>query len=209
MDAPQGTADWFAQRLGKVTASRIADVIVKTKAGWGAARGTYMLELLAEQLTRQNASHYVSPAMQWGTDNEPFAREAYELHTGELVSEVGFAQHPTIAMSGASPDGLVGSAGLIEIKCPTTATHLDTLLSGVVPTRYVSQMQWQMACTGREWCDYASYDPRLPEHARLFVRRVPRDVALIASLETDVCDFLAEITAKINTLKDSTGAGRG
>ena len=107
--------------------------------------------------------------------------------------------------AGASPDGLVGTDGLLEIKCPFTATHIDTLLSGKVPDRYKTQMQWQMACTGRQWCDFVSYDPRLPEPMRLFITRVPRDNSAIRLMEIEVVAFLEELGDKITALKSQYG----
>lgn len=196
----QGSPEWFAARLGRVTASRVADVVAKTKTGWGASRANYMAELIAERLTGEPAEKFSNAAMQWGTEKEPDARAAYEFRTDAEVVQVGFVEHPAIPMTGASPDGLVGETGQVEIKCPNTATHLDTLLCRSVPGKYVTQMQWQMACTGREWCDFVSYDPRLPESMRVFVRRVPRDPELIASLEKDVADFLSELDAKLAQL---------
>lgn len=196
----QGSPEWFAIRCGRVTASRVADVVAKTKTGWGASRANYMAELIAERLTGEPAEKFSNAAMQWGTEKEPDARAAYEFRTDAEVTQVGFVAHPSIPMTGASPDGMVGEAGLIEIKCPNTATHLDTLLSRSVPGKYVTQMQWQMACTGRQWCDFVSYDPRLPESMRVFVQRVPRDAELISSLEKDVGDFLSELDAKLAQL---------
>jgi putative phage-type endonuclease len=199
-DIIQGSAEWHALRLGKVTASRVADVIAKTKTGWGAARANYAAELIAERLTGRPTEGFTNAAMQWGTDTEPEARAAYEFRTDAAVVEVGFAQHPTIFMSGASPDGLVNDDGLVEIKCPNSATHLDTLQGRSVPAKYLTQIMWQLACTGRAWCDFVSYDPRLPETMRLFVHRVQRDDALIAELEARVRDFLAEIDARVTEL---------
>ena len=196
----QGSAEWFAQRAGKVTASRVADVIAKTKTGWGASRANYAAQLVAERLTGNVEPTFTNAAMQWGTDKEPEAREAYEFHAGVFVDQVGMIAHPKIAMTGASPDGLVGDAGLVEIKCPNTATHIETLLSGKVPAKYVTQMAWQMACTGRAWCDFVSFDPRMPEHMRLFVQRVERDDTLIAALEAEVAAFLAEVTETVASL---------
>lgn len=196
----QGTPEWFAQRAGKVTASRVADVVAKTKTGWGASRANYLAQLVAERLTGNVEPTFTNAAMQWGTDKEPEAREAYEYRTGVFVDQVGMVGHPTIAMTGASPDGLVGSDGLVEIKCPNTATHIDTLLSGKVPAKYVTQMAWQMACTGRAWCDFVSFDPRMPEHMRLFVQRVDRDDTLIAELEREVAAFLAEVAKTVSDL---------
>jgi putative phage-type endonuclease len=189
-------------RCGKVTASRVADVIARTKTGYGASRANYAAELIAERLTQSTAPGFTNAAMQWGTDQEPHARAAYSFLHDVDVEEIAFVDHPEIAMSGASPDGLVGLDGLVEFKCPNTATHLDTLLSETVPGKYITQMQWQMACTGRAWCDFASFDPRLPPSMQLFVKRVDRDASLILDLETEVSAFLAEIDAKVAALTE-------
>lgn len=196
----QGSAEWFGARLGRVTASRVADVIAETKSGWGASRANYMAQLVAERLTGEVAETFSNAAMKWGTEMEPDARAAYQFYRDALVVEVGFVPHPRITMSGASPDGLVGEDGLVEFKCPNTATHIETLIGQTVPSKYITQMQWQMACTGRQWCDFGSFDPRLPEDMRLFVRRVDRDDALIADLEAKVSDFLTETDAKVEAL---------
>jgi putative phage-type endonuclease len=196
----QGSPEWIAIRLGKVTASRVADVVARTKSGWGASRANYQAELIAERLTGVAAEAYVNGAMQWGIAQEADARAAYEWLKQTPVQEVGFVPHPTVAMSGASPDGLVGDDGLVELKCPQTATHIDTLLGQKVPEKYITQIMWQLACTGRQWCDYVSYDPRLPEPMRLFVRRIPRDNARIAELEKDVIAFLQELDDKLHAL---------
>lgn len=198
----QGSPEWLALRVGKVTASRVADLMAKTKTGWGASRANYMAELIVERLTGLAAPSFMNDAMRWGTDTEPHARAAYAEKMGCEVFEVGFVDHPEIAMSGASPDGFVGDDGLIEIKCPQSATHLDTLLSGAVPAKYLCQMQWQMACTGREWCDFASFDPRMPPAMRLFVARVPRDVSHILELEHEVSGFLRELDGKVSRLRE-------
>lgn len=196
----QRSPDWFAARLGKVTASRVADVVAKTKSGTSASRANYLAQLICERLTETVAEGYTSAEMQWGTDQEPYARAAYSAKVGELVEEVGFIDHPTIAGAGASPDGLVAE-GLVEIKCPNTATALDWILSGKPPAKYVTQMQWQMACTGRPWCDFVSYDPRLPENLRLLVIRVDRDDDRIKELEQEVKEFLQELDDKVSKLK--------
>ena len=198
----QRTTEWHTARLGKVTASRVADVIAKTKSGYGASRANLMADLICERLTGQPASTFTNAHMEWGTEQEPHARAAYSARTGELVEEVGFIDHPRITNSGASPDGLVGDDGLVEFKCPATATHLDTLLAGEVPSKYIPQMQWQMACTDRAWCDFVSYDPRLPEHLRMFVKRVERDDAYIKMLEAEVTKFLAELEEKLTQLQE-------
>lgn len=189
----QRSADWFAARCGKVTASRIADLMARTKSGYSTSRANYRAQIVVERLTGTVEPSFCSPAMQHGIDTEAEAREAYQQHMLCTVDELGFADHPTIEMAGASPDGLVGNDGLVEIKCPITATHIDTLLSGTVPDKYHKQMQFQMACTGRTWCDFVSYDPRLPEPMRLFVDRVPRDGDAIAEIEREVTAFLAEV----------------
>lgn len=197
----QGTVEWYAARAGKVTASRVADVIAKTKTGYSASRTNYAAELLCERLTGVCEPGFTSPPMQWGKDQEPHARAAYEGRHGIDVLEIGFVDHPEVVMSGASPDGYVGDDGLVEIKCPNTATHLDTLLGGSVPGKYLTQIQWQLACTGRKWCDFVSYDPRLPPAMRLYVQRVPRDASMILELETEVSRFVRELDAKVAALR--------
>lgn len=204
----QGTPEWFAARCGRATASRIADVVAKTKTGWGASRANYAAELIAERLTGVSAERFTNAAMQWGNDHEAEACGAYAWETDAELDECGFIEHPKIQFSGASPDRLISADGLLEVKCPNTATHLDTLLGQAVPGRYVMQVQWQMACTGRAWCDFASFDPRLPPHLRLFIRRVERDDAMIADLEREVAAFLADITDKIDRLQSLAGTRR-
>lgn len=196
----QRTTEWFQARLGKVTASRVADVIAKTKTGYSASRENYMAQLVVERLTNTQAESYTNAAMQWGTDQEPFARAAYELKMGVMVDETGLVDHPTIPMAGASPDGLVGEDGLVEIKCPNTATHIDTLLTQTVPAKYITQMQFQMACTGRQWCDFVSFDPRMPQKAQIFIKRVLRDDSFIKEIESEIKKFLAEVSAKVDQL---------
>jgi putative phage-type endonuclease len=204
----QGTPEWKAIRCGRVTASRVADIVARTKTGPSASRANYLAELVAERLTGTVAEGYSNSAMEWGTTNEADARLAYSFRADADVEEVGFVHHPSIPMAGASPDGLVSTDGLVEIKCPNTATHIDTLLSGSVPGKYITQMQWQMACTGRLWCDFASFDPRMPEEMRLFVKRVERDEPRITELETEVRTFLTELDATIGRLTASYGIAR-
>lgn len=200
-DLIQGSDDWLKARCGKVTASRVADVIAKTKSGWGASRANYMAELIAERLTGVPAEKFTSAAMAWGTATEDEARAAYEFHSGVVVETVGFIEHPNISDCGASPDGYVGSDGLVEIKCPNTSTHIDTLLGQAIPAKYVTQMMWQMACTGRQWCDFVSYDPRMPEDMRLFVKRLPRDQGKIDELSGEIIAFLVEMNDKLRRLQ--------
>lgn len=196
----QGSQEWLLERAGKVTASRIADMMARTKSGWGATRANYAAQIVAERLTGTVSEGFSSPAMRHGTETEPEARRAYEFFVDCDVQQTGFVPHPTIAMTGASPDGCVGTDGMLELKCPNTATHIDTLLSGTIPDRYIKQMQWQMACCGRAWCDFASYDNRMPERMRLFVKRVPRDDEMIAMLEAEVTAFLAEVDDTVTQL---------
>jgi putative phage-type endonuclease len=196
----QGSEEWFTIRIGKVTASRVADVIAKTKTGYSASRDNYMAQLICERLTGLKGESFTNAAMQHGTDTEPLARAAYEALKDVLVDEVGFVPHPTIEMAGASPDGLVGEDGLLEIKAPQTNTHIETLLSQSVPGKYNTQMQFQMACTGRKWCDFVSFDNRLPEELQLFVMRVPRDEVFIRLIEAEIVQFIAELDDKINKL---------
>lgn len=189
----QRSAEWYAARLGNVTASRIADVVATTRNGYGAAREGYMMELLAERLTGVSQEHYVNEAMLWGIEQEDFARAAYEADTGILMQEVGYIPHPEIPRTGASPDGLVGDHGLVEIKCPTTKTHLRFILDGVIEPDYEKQMCWQLECTGRKWCDFVSYDPRLPENVRMIKCRYIPEPQYLDYLRDEVRKFLAEL----------------
>jgi putative phage-type endonuclease len=198
----QGSPEWFAQRMGKVTASRVADVIAKTKTGYSTSRDNYMAQLVCERLTGAVAESFTNTAMQWGTETEPLARAAYEAHADVLVDEVAMITHPTIEAAGASPDGLVGDVGQLEIKCPNTATHIDTLLTQTVPGKYNIQMQWQMACTNARWVDFISFNPNFPEELQVFVKRLDRDDAYIAELEAEVIKFLEEIEQTIIKLKE-------
>lgn len=198
----QRTEEWHEARLGKVTASRLADVLATIKTGEAAARANYRIELVAERLTGLRSPGFTSTAMQWGIDYERAAVAAYELETGRIVSDVGFVVHPEIADSGASPDGLVGDDGLIEIKCPETKTHVHTLLHKKVPAQYMTQIQWQMACTGRSWVDFVSFDPRLPEHLMLAIIKVERDQSLIEQYENEVKKFLDEVANLVSTLNE-------
>jgi putative phage-type endonuclease len=204
----QGSEAWFQSRMGKVTASRVADVIAKTKTGYSTSRDNYMAQLVCERMTNTVAESFSNSAMQWGTETEPLARAAYEAHADVLVDEVAMITHPTIEAAGASPDGLVGDDGQLEIKCPNTATHIDTLLTQTVPGKYITQMQWQMACTGRKWCDFVSFDPRMSDGLQLFVKRVEFDPVYVAMLEKEVIQFLTELDGKIkklNKLKETNG----
>ena len=196
----QRSEEWFAARCGKVTASRVADIIAKTKTGASASRENYLAQLVCERMTGKPAESYSNAAMQWGTDTEPFARAAYEARMDLLVTEVGFIDHPWIVMSGASPDGLANE-GLVEIKCPNTATHIDTLLSRTVPAKHITQMMWQMTCADRPWADFVSFDPRLPERHQLFIKRINYDPEMVNLLENSVIQFLGDVDLKIQQLE--------
>jgi len=202
----QGTDQWHIDRLGKVTASRVADVMAKTKSGPSASRKNYMAELVAERLTGTWEEGFVSGPMKWGTETEPLGRAEYEIRTGQMVEQVGFIDSPEIKMFGGSPDGLVGKDGGIEIKCPNTATHIETLLSGVVDRKYVIQVQSLMAVTGRAWWDFVSFDPRLPAELSYWQARIMRDDAFIAEIEDEVRGFLAELDDLEKKLRGMMGA---
>lgn len=202
VDFPQGTAEWLAARAGKVTASRMADVVAKIKTGEAAARRDYRAQLVAEILTgTPQEDSYINAEMQWGIDQEELARSAYEVHSKVLVDQVGLILHPSIDRAAASPDGLVGADGMVEIKCPKTATHLQYLMDGQVPSKYEPQMHWQLACAEREWCDFVSYDPRLPSHLQLFTKRLQRNPERVNELEREVNAFLADVDKMLETVK--------
>ena len=201
-DIEQRTEEWFAARLGKVTASKVSDVMAKTKTGYSATRESYMTQLVCERLSGQKAESFTNAAIQHGIDTEPLARSAYEAYADVMVEEVGFVQHPRIEMAGASPDGYVGLFGCIEIKAPQTSTHIETLLTEAIPSKYYAQMQFQMACAQRQWCDYVSFDPRIRQDLQLFVKRVEFDAPYVATLEEEVIKFLKEVDEKVNKLNN-------
>ena len=204
----QRTDEWFQQRLGKVTASRISDVIAKTKTGVSTSRQNYLVQLVSERLTGKKGDSFVNQAMLDGIERESAARELYMQSNGVSVTEVGFFDHPVIKNSGASPDGAVNAeeegkyAGLIEIKCPIETTHTNTLMSKSVPTKYIPQMQWQMACTNARWVDFISFNPNFPDELQVFIKRLDRDDDYIAELETEVIKFLEEVEQTIIKLKE-------
>ena len=200
LSMPQGSPEWLAARAGKVTASRINDLMA---AKTTAAYRDYKAQIVAEILTGvPQESGFTNAAMQWGTDKEPLARAEYEMFCAWTVDEVGLVIHPTIEQGAASPDGLVSTDGLVEIKCPKTSTHLQTLVDKKQPRQYENQMLWQMACTGRQWCDFVSYDPRLPEDLQLFVHRFDRDEKRITEIEAAVKQFLTEVNEMIDKIKE-------
>lgn len=197
----QGSPEWLEYKVGKVGASKIADITATLRDGrYGASRATYRGELIAERLTGVSADSYKSPAMQWGNDCEPLARNAYQFDQMVAVTRVGCILHPLIEGALCSPDGLVGNDGLVEIKCPLTSTHVDFMLGAKINDRYIQQMQWQMACTGRQWCDYVSFDPRLPADLRLWIERVERDNERIEDIEREVQGFLQDLAHHLAAL---------
>jgi len=198
----QRSESWFAARCGSLGASQLNEALATTKNGWGASRENLKSRIVAEKHTGKPTETFQNAAMVWGVETEDQARKAYEAATGTFVDEMGIAFHPVLQHTHASPDGLVGEDGLIEIKCPNTTTHIDTLTDEKVPSKYINQMQWQMRCTDRQWCDYVSFDPRLPKHLQLFIKRVDRDDAAIAELETKVAEFLTEVQSKIDHLNE-------
>lgn len=198
----QRTPEWWEARVGKVTASRIADVMARTKTGYAASRNNYMAELVVERLTGKPTEGFSNSAMMWGIEKEPMARDAYSAARGDLVTEVGFLPHPKIPMTGASPDGSVPLSGIVEIKCPNTAQHIEYLMTREPPQKYYFQMQWQMACAMATFCDWVSYDPRMPANLQLLIVRIERDDDTIKVLEDEVQKFLAELDEKVKALKE-------
>ena len=196
----QRSPEWYAARCGSLGASQLADALAKTKSGWGASRANLRAKLVVERLTGQQEDGFASSAMIWGQEKEEDARTAYSFVTGNDVTEVGLYKHPTIIGSHASPDGLVGDDGCIEIKCPNSATHIEVLKTKQIAHKYILQMQWQMACANRQWCDFVSFDPRMPDHLSLYIQRVERDNDMLAILESEVAAFLVEVDEDVKAL---------
>jgi putative phage-type endonuclease len=205
ISSKQRTTEWYDARRGQVGASRIADIMARTKSGTAASRKNYMCELLCARLTGNDLDQYESEAMRWGTEHEPEARAVYEATTGNIVEECGFIVHPTIIGAGASPDGLVGSDGVLEIKCPGTSAHLETLLENHIETKYQYQMAWQIECTARKWADFVSYDPRLPEKLSVKVIRFIPEKALLDDIRAGVIQFLKELDEMERRLRSIKG----
>jgi len=197
----QGTPEWHQLRLGKVTASRVADILARTKTGPSASRQNYLIELALQRTTGIIQESYSNAAMEWGTQTEPQARVAYEVTTNNFVDQVAFVDHPSIAWFGCSPDGLVSDRGLVEIKCPNSATHWEYFKAKKAPNKYVIQMQAQMAVTGRDWCDFISFDPRMPDRSQLLIVRVDRDESFIVEMEEQIKQFLSEVEVEVNLMK--------
>lgn len=195
----QGTDEWLAERAGKVTASALSNVMMaKTTAGYQ----NYMAQMICERLTGKPVDTFKSAAMEHGNETEPQARAFYELESGNDVSECGFVQHPKLEMSGASPDGLIGSEGLVEIKCPQPSKHIKNLMGGNIDKSYTLQMQWQMACTQRLWCDFVSFNPSFPDHLQIHIQRVQYDAEVVKEITEAVTKFLAEVEVKMRALTD-------
>jgi len=203
VDVVQGSPEWFAARAGKVTGSRIDAVLAKGKGSAEAVtRRDYRAQIVAEILTGQSQERqYENDDMRWGKEQEPFAAAAYELAKGVLLDTVGFVRHPVIGRAGCSPDRVCGPAGLVQIKCPKTATHIRYMLEQEIPGDHLKQMHWEMACTGAAWCDFVSFDPRMPERLQLYVQRVVRDPATITSMEVEVQAFLAGVEQQLASLE--------
>lgn len=205
-DIEQGSEEWFALKLGKVSASKIADVMSRGKgSAEPAGVRNYRAAIVCERLTGQREETYTNGAMARGTELEPMARECYEFLTGATVEQVAFVDHPTIKLAGCSPDGILDGGGLIEIKCPNTATHIEYLLGKVPPTQYIPQMQFQMACTGATYCQFVSYDPRLPEDLQLFVAKLDRDDAYITQMENAIIAFQESVESMLISLRAIRG----
>lgn len=202
----QGSEEWKAARLGKVTASRVADMVAKTRSGWGASRDNLMADLIVERLTGQPQDTYTNAAMLHGIETEPLARAAYEFYADRDVELCGFLDHPSIDMSGCSPDGFVGKDGLVEFKCPASKTHINTLLGAAIDDKYVKQMQFQMAVTRRKWCHFVSFDPRLSGDLQFHMRLVERDDGMISDLEKEIIIFLKEVAEKEARLRTLNGS---
>lgn len=204
IDIVQGSDQWHALRLGKITASRIADVMATIKTGEAATRADYRMQLVCERLNGKREESYTNQYMANGIEMEPFARAWYEVERNVFVRQVSFYEHPVLAFCGASPDGVVENdpeLGLIEIKCPKATTHAKTMLEDKVPTKYIPQMQFQMACSGAKWVDFVSYCPEFPLDLQLFIKRVIRDDEYIKEVESKVVEFNDEVEMTIQRLK--------
>lgn len=198
----QGSQAWLQERAGCATASRFKDILARIKSGEASSRKTYRLQLVTERLTGLPIPSFENDAMRHGTATEPFARAAYEAERTVMVDETGFLKHPTIPFVGCSPDGLIDPSGGVEIKCPhNSMVHVETLESGM-PPEHRAQVQGAMWVTGRAWWDFVSFDPRLPAHLQLYVERINRDEAYIATLTTEVTHFLNEVDAMVKRLTE-------
>src|SRR5262245_57027341 len=207
-DLQHDNVDWIKARLGKLTASRFADAVARIKTGWGASRARYIGELVSERLTGEPYPRFRSAEMQRGIEMETQARNAYQFYRDVDIVAVGFIDHPSIAMSGCSPDGLVGDDGLVEFKCPATHTHIATLRGDPITNEYLAQVHWQMVCTERSWSDWVSFDPRLPFEMQMFIQRIGASDAVQQLMENDARMFLAEVDATVAALREQYPARR-
>ena len=203
----QNTREWLQARAGSVGASDVPDIVRRTKSGPSATRAALMALKALERLTGEPVETYQSKAMAQGVEREPLARAAYAFMFDATVEPPGIIRHPLIVGAHASPDGLIGDFGLVEIKCPQPAAHLATLISEGVERDYQVQMQWQLGATGRHWCDFVSWSPDFPPSMQLYVQRVERDPAFISELEDQVLLFLKELETKVNELQRRYGFG--
>jgi putative phage-type endonuclease len=201
MEIEQGSPEWFAARLGKATASNFNAIIARgAKEAFLAGRKNYRAQLVIERMTGKTPDRFSNDAMMWGRDTEALARLMYTLRTGRPVQQVGFIQHPEI-MAGASPDGYLPEDGRLEIKCPNTATHIETLKAKEMPPEYKAQVQGQLWITAGEWSDFMSFDPDMPERSQIFIQRIERDEPFIEMLRNEVGEFLLEVDGEIKFLE--------
>ena len=200
LDAPQGSEAWRQARCGSIGASDAPRVVRRTKTGYSADRDSLMWDKLIERVTSVPVEITPSKAMLQGTAREPDARVTYSIIKGVEVEQVGLIPHPLIKGAHASPDGYVGTTGLVEIKCPEKKAHGETLINETISNDHIVQMQWQMACTGRHWCDYVSYNPDFPPAMQLWTGRVSRNATLIGELESEIKGFIRELEAKVDRL---------
>lgn len=201
LDIKQGSPEWHLARAGSLGASAVHEVVAKTKSGWAASRASRMATMVIEKLTGLPLDTYQNAAMLAGIEREPEARRTYEFMANVSVEQVGLVRHPDIGDTHASPDGLVGADGLVEVKCPQPSQHLSTLLGEPIAGKYVIQMQWQMRCCNRAWADFVSFNPDFPPSMQIFIQRVARDDAAIKAIETDVIDFLNELRLTVYRLR--------
>lgn len=200
VECEQGSAQWLQERVGRITASRVSEVLSKYargKEGETAERRNYRIDLIVERLTGVTTENFVSPEMIWGRDNEDSARSAYEMENQVLVERVGFVLHPTLDYAGASPDGLIGNDGGLEIKCPKPATHYRWREENRIPPEHEPQLLKNMLCCEREWWDFQSFDPRFPDGVNSFIKRMYRDELRIKAMEEEIVRFNDEIESAL------------
>lgn len=202
--APQGSGAWLNQRVGCLTASRMADAMAMLKSDKPSeSRNKLMIEILAERMTGDAAPHFVNDAMRWGIEQEPHAKSAYEAASGNLLDACGFIPHPSIEYFGSSPDSLLDDDAVVEFKCPTSTTHVGWLLAGVMPEQHKPQVLAQLACTQRTRAVFVSFDPRMPVKRQLFIKEWTPDPAEIAAVEGAAREFLRELDAMFQQLAEA------